>query len=253
MNYKDIEKSIIKKYRKEIWRPFIKAIKDFNLIEDNDKIAVCISGGKDSFLMAKCLEELMKHGEIKFEIVFLLMNPGYKKENLDLILKNSQILNINLNIFNTNIFDSIKKEKDLCYFCARKRRGSLYSEAKKLGCNKIALGHHFDDVVETTLMSMLYNGEFKTMKPILDSTNYKGMQLIRPLYYVKESNIIEWLKFNNLTFIDCACTVTKDKTSKRIEMKKIIKILKSYNKDADINIMNSCKNVNLDTVISIKK
>lgn len=251
--YKEIEKSIIKKFRKEIYRPFIKAINEFDLIKENDKIAICISGGKDSFLLAKCMEELQKHGKIKFDLIFLSMDPGYELKNKKLIEKNSEILNLNIHTFKSDIFEKIKNSKDICYLCARKRRGALYSEAKKLGCNKIALAHHFNDVVETILMSEIYNGEFKTMLPILKSVNYKPLKLIRPLYYVKEKDIISWVEYNNLKFLDCACTVTKKKLGKRLAMKELINVLKEYNKDADINILNSTKNVNTKTIISIKK
>lgn len=231
----------------------MESIKEYNLISDGDKIAVCISGGKDSFLLAKCLEELKKHGKIKFNIVYLLMNPGYKDKYLKRIYENADKLNINLTIFKNNIFDLAKGNKNMCYLCARKRRGALYSEAQKLGCNKIALGHHFNDVIETILMSMIYNGCFKTMKPILNSTNYKEMKLIRPLYYVKEENIIEWADYNKLKFIGCSCEVVKNKSNKRYDMKELIKILNTYYKGADINILNSTKNVNLNTLVSISK
>ena len=245
-----IENSIIKKYRKEIWHNFVKAIQEFDLIEDGDKIAVCISGGKDSFLLAKCMEELQKHGKINFDLCYILMNPGYSEKHLDLIHQNASKLNLNLHIFNSNIFEQIEDEKDICYLCARKRRGALYSEAKRFGCNKIALGHHFDDVVETILLSMIYNGEFKTMMPILSSVNFKPIKLIRPLYYVREKDIISWVNYNNLSFIDCACKVTEKKLGKRSEVKKLIQNLNKLYKGADINIMNSTKNVNLNAIIS---
>lgn len=248
-----VQNSIIKKFRKPIWREFIKAIDEFNLINDGDKIAVCISGGKDSFLLAKCMEELRVHGKKKFDIVYLLMNPGYKDIYLNKIYEIREKLGIDLTIFKTDIFDQSKGNKNTCYLCARKRRGALYSEAKKHGCNKIALGHHFNDVVETILMSMIYNGEFKTMKPILDSTNYKGMKLIRPLYYVKELDIIEWTKYNNLEFIGCSCEVVEQRNSKRYEMKELVSHLNKYYRGADINILNSTKNVNLNTLISYKE
>ena len=251
-NLLDIEKSIIKKFRKEIWRPFTKAVDEYNLIEENDKIAICISGGKDSFLLAKCFEEIKKHGKIHFDIEFILMNPGYNKKNMDLILKNAKTLNINLNIFESNIFENIESADNACYLCARKRRGALYDKAKSLGCNKIALGHHFDDVIETILMSQIYNGEFKTMLPILKSTNFENMYLIRPLYYVREKDIIAWTKYNNLKFIDCACKVTRKKTSKRLVMKELIKYLNTIYRGADQNIMNSTKDVNLSTIISYR-
>lgn len=249
---KEIERSIIKRFRKEIFRPFVKAINEFNLIEENDKIAVCISGGKDSFLLAKCLEELKRHGKIHFDLEFILMDPGYHKEDLNLIKENAKKLNLNIKYFDYDIFDQIKNAPSPCYLCARKRRGALYNKAQELGCNKIALGHHFDDVVETILMSMIFNGEFKTMMPILDSTNFKGMKLIRPLYFVKECDIISFTKFNKLEFINCACDVTRKSTGMRKEMKNLINDLKTYYEKADINIMNSTFNVNLNTIISYK-
>lgn len=250
MELLDIERSIIKRFRKEIYSPFIKAIKEFNLIEENDKIAICISGGKDSFLLAKCMEELSRHGNIHFDLVYILMDPGYKKEHLDLIKKNAKILNLNLNIFKYNIFDEIKSSSNPCYLCARKRRGALYNKAQELGCNKIALGHHFDDVIETVLMSLIYNGEFKTMMPKLKSTNFTNMYLIRPLYFVREEDIKRFTRYNNLTFIDCACEVTKKDLGSRLKMKELINTLNTYYRGADKNIMNSTYNVNLNTIIS---
>lgn len=247
---KEIERSIIKRFRKEIFRPFVRAINEFNLIEENDKIAVCISGGKDSFLLAKCLEELRRHGKIHFDLEFILMDPGYHEEDMNLIKENARKLNLDIKYFDYNIFDQIKNAPSPCYLCARKRRGALYNKAQELGCNKIALGHHFDDVVETILMSMIFNGEFKTMMPILDSTNFEGMKLIRPLYYVRESDIISFTKYNNLNFINCACDVTRKSSGKRKEMKNLINNLKTYYEKADINIMNSTYNVNLNTIIS---
>ncbi|MEG1015959.1 MAG: ATP-binding protein [Bacilli bacterium] len=235
----NIETSITKEYRKTIFKPFIRAINDFSLIEENDKIAVCISGGKDSFLMSKCLEELKRHNKVNFELVNILMDPGYDDKHLKDIQEVSSKLNIKLHIFKSNIFNEIAESNNKCYLCARKRRGYLYNEALKLGCNKIALGHHFYDVIETFLLSLIFNGKQDIMKPILDSTNYKGMKLIRPLYYVREENIISWAKTNNLKFIDCACTVTKNSTSKRIEMRQLIKYINTINKDGDKNILNS--------------
>lgn len=247
---KEIERSIIKRFRKEIWRVFVKAVNEFDLVKDGDKIAVCISGGKDSFLLAKCMEELKRHGKIKFDLEFILMNPGYDSEHLELIKKNASILNLDIHYFDYDIFDMIKDASSPCYLCARKRRGALYAEAKSLGCNKIALGHHFDDAIETILMSMIFNGEFKTMMPKLKSTNFFGMELIRPLYFVREKDIISFVRYNKLEFIDCACFVTKKNEGKRQEMKELIKTLNSYYKDADKNIMNSTYNVNLNTIIS---
>lgn len=250
----DVEKSIIKKFRKEIWIKFIDAVKEFDLINENDKIAICISGGKDSFLLAKCMQEIKKHGKIKFDLVFLCMDPGYNKKHLSKIVQNAENLNIDLHIFKSDIFKVIEKQTTSpCYLCARMRRGYLYNEAQKLGCNKIALGHHFDDIVETILMSTFYASDYKTMLPKLKSTNYKNMFLIRPLYYVKEENIIKWVKYNKLEFINCACSLTKKEnllvSSKREEIKKIIKKLKTNIPDVDKNIMKSTFNVNLDTII----
>jgi len=252
---KDIEKSIIKKFRKEIYSRFVRAVKDFELIKENDHIAVCVSGGKDSFLLAKCMQELKRHNKFNFNLTFLVMNPGYNKENLDKIKENANILNIPIQIFDTNIFEVTKESsgKSPCYLCARMRRGSLYSKAKELGCNKIALGHHFNDVIETILLNQLYNGTFSGMLPILDSDNFEGMQLIRPLYYVKEKDIISWVKNSELTFLDCACTVTKKNTGKRKEIKELIELLLKDNENADINIFNSMFNVNTNTTRSINK
>ena len=209
--YKEIERSIIKKYRKEIWAKFVKAVKDYKLINENDKVMVCISGGKDSFLLAKCVQELQKHGAIPFEVCYVCMNPGYNEVNKEKILENAKILNINLEMFDSDIFDVANSlnEKSPCYMCARMRRGHLYNKAKELGCNKIALGHHFDDVIETTLLSMFYGSEVKTMLPKLHSENFQGLELIRPLYLVKEYSIISWAKYNNLEFINCACKFTE--------------------------------------------
>ena len=251
----DIQKSIIKKFRKEIWSKFIKAIKDFGLICEGDNIAVCISGGKDSFLLAKCMQEIKKHGKIDFDVKFICMNPGYNEENLNMIKENANKLNIDLNIFESPIFDIVdKQEKSPCYLCARMRRGYLYNKAKELGCNKIALGHHFDDVVETILLSTFYASDYKTMLPILNSTNFEGMKLIRPLYYVKENDIIRWVNYNNLKFINCACKFTEknndvNNNSKRKEIKEFLKELRKVNPNIDNNIMKSTFNVNLNTII----
>ena len=252
---KEIEKSIIKKYRKEIYSRFVRAIKDFELVKENDNIAVCISGGKDSFLLAKCMQELKRHNKFNFDLTFIVMNPGYNEENLDKIKENANFLNIPIQIFDTNIFEVTQESlgKSPCYLCARMRRGSLYSKAKELGCNKIALGHHFNDVIETILLNQLYNGTFSGMLPILDSDNFEGMQLIRPLYYVKEKDIISWTKNSELTFLDCACTVTKKNTGKRKEIKKLVETLLKDNENADINIFNSMFNVNINTTKYISK
>ncbi len=259
--YKEIERSIIKKYRKDIWSKFIKAVADYELISENDKIMVCISGGKDSFLLAKCIEELIKHGKFKFEARYVCMNPGYNEVNKELILENAKKLNVNLEMFETNIFDTVASltEGSPCYLCARMRRGNLYSKAKELGCNKIALGHHFDDVIETTLLSMFYGSEIKTMMPKLPSDNFPGLELIRPMYLIKEDDVKAWAKFNNLTFINCACRFTEncsindDGTSKRLEMKKLVKKLRETNPNVDYNIFKSLDNVNLNCVLGTKK
>ena len=253
----EIEKSIIKKYRKVIWRPFTKAIKDYELIKENDKIAVCISGGKDSFLLAKCLEEIKKHGKVKFDLVYIVMNPGYNEINKEKIIENAKTLGIDINMFNSSIFDVVDTyaEKSPCYLCARMRRGFLYARAQELGCNKIALGHHFDDVIETIMLSILYGGEYKSMMPKLKSTNFPGLELIRPLYLVREKDIISWAKSNELEFINCACKFTsKDshKDSKRLEIKNLIKELEKTNKNVCYNIFKSSENVNINTVIGTK-
>lgn len=252
---KEIEKSIIKKYRKEIYSRFTRAIKDFNLIEENDTIAVCISGGKDSFLLAKCMQEIKKHSKINFNLIYLVMNPGYSQNNLEKIKENATFLNIPIKVFDTNIFEvsNSSEGKNPCFLCARMRRGALYSKAKELGCNKIALGHHFNDVIETILLNMLYNGSFSGMLPILNSDNYKDMKLIRPLYYVKEKDIKSWVKNSELSFLDCACSITKKNIGKRQEIKQLIEKLLEDNKNADINIFNSMFNVNENTTMSIQK
>lgn len=259
--YKDIERTIIKKYRKEIWSKFVKAVQDYELINENDNIMVCISGGKDSFLLAKCVQELERHGKVKFKARYVVMDPGYNQYNRDFIIDNAKTLNVPIEIFESDIFDVVANidSKSPCYMCARMRRGYLYNKAQELGCNKIALGHHFDDVIETTLLSMIYGSEIKTMMPKLHSDNYEGIELIRPLYLVKEEAIIAWKKFNELTFINCACRFTEgcslinDGTSKRKEMKELIKNLRKANKNADYNIFKSLDNVNLNCVLGTKK
>jgi len=258
--YREIEKSIIKKFRKEIWSKFIKAIKDYQLISENDKIMVCISGGKDSFLLAKCIQELVRHGQFKFTAEYVVMNPGYKEENLSKIKENAKIMNIPIKIFNTNIFEVSNKlnQENPCYMCARMRRGHLYNKAQELGCNKIALGHHFNDVIETTLLSMFYSSEIKTMLPKLHSDNFKGIDLIRPLYLVKEHDIISFTKYNNLNFLNCACSFTEridtnSELSKRKEIKILINELMKNNKDIDHNIFKSLDNINLNCVLGYKK
>ena len=259
--YKEIERSIIKKYRKEIWAKFVKAVKDYKLINENDKVMVCISGGKDSFLLAKCVQELQKHGDVPFEVCYVCMNAGYNEVNKEKILENAKILNINLDMFDSDIFEVANSlnEKSPCYMCARMRRGHLYNKAKELGCNKIALGHHFDDVIETTLLSMFYGSEVKTMLPKLHSENFENLELIRPLYLVKEYSIISWAKYNNLEFINCACKFTErvnnsdESVSKRKEMKELIKHLRELNPDIDYNIFKSLDNINLNCVLGTKK
>ena len=259
--YKEIERSIIKRFRKEIWAKFVKAVKDYRLINEGDKVMVCISGGKDSFLLAKCVEELKRHGGVNFDVCYVCMNPGYNEINKQMILKNANLLNINLEMFDSDIFEvaNTLNEKSPCYMCARMRRGHLYNKAKELGCNKIALGHHFDDVIETTLLSMFYGSEVKTMLPKLHSENFEGVELIRPLYLVKEANVLAWCKYNNLTFINCACKFTDkvsksdEHISKRKEMKELIKKLREMNPDIDYNIFKSMDNVNLNCVLGTRK
>lgn len=259
--YKEIERSIIKKYRKEIWSKFVKAVQEYELIKENDNIMVCISGGKDSFLLAKCIQELQRHGKVKFNAHYVVMDPGYNEYNLDFIIDNSKILNVPIEIFKSDIFDVVSRvdSKSPCYLCARMRRGYLYNKAKELGCNKIALGHHFDDVIETTLLSMFYGSEIKTMMPKLHSDNFEGIELIRPLYLVKEDSIISWRKCNELTFINCACRFTEgcslinDGTSKRKEIKELIKNLRKVNNNVDHNIFKALDNINLNCVLGYKK
>ena len=259
--FKEIERTIIKNYRKKIWQKFIRGINEFDMIQQGDKIAVCISGGKDSMLLAKCFQELKRHGKIDFELVFLVMDPGYSKKNMKKIIDNSELLNIPITVFETQIFESVDKIDDHpCYVCARMRRGYLYKKAQSLGCNKIALGHHFDDVIETVLMGMLYGAQFQTMMPKLHSTFHEGMELIRPLYYVKEADIISWQNKNGLEFIKCACKITEKNErsidefgSKRDEIKQLITELRKKYKNIDMNIMRSTQNVNLNTLISYTK
>ena len=258
--YQEVERSIIKKFRKEIWSNFVKSVIDYELIKENDNIMVCISGGKDSFLLAKCIQELMRHGKVKFNAHFISMNPGYNQENLNQIMENARILNIPLEIFDTDIFAVATKlnSENPCYMCARMRRGYLYSKAKELGCNKIALGHHFDDVIETTLLSMFYGAEIKTMMPKLHSDNFSGLELIRPLYLVKEEAINAWKKFNDLKFLNCACKFTEkleldSSISKRNEMKNLIKHLRNERKNIDNNIFTALNNINMNCVLGYKK
>ena len=259
----DVEESLRKRFRKSIWCKFTKAVKEYELVKEGDKIAVCISGGKDSMLMAKLFQELKLHNKVSFELTFLVMNPGYSPENLEIIKKNAKKLHIPITIFETDIFDSVYNvEKSPCYLCARMRRGHLYNKAKELGCNKIALGHHYDDVIETILMGMLYGAQVQTMMPKLHSTNFEGMELIRPLYLVREDSIKEWRDYNHLGFIQCACRFTDTCTtcnsdgsnkSKRQEIKQLIKEMKETNPFVEGNIFRSVENVNLSTVIAYKQ
>lgn len=260
--YEEIEKTITKRFRKEIWKKFIKGITEYEMIKEGDKIAICMSGGKDSMLMAKCFQELKKHRKMNFEIKFIVMNPGYNEKNKQKIIENSNILNIPIIMFETDIFNRVVNiENNPCYICARMRRGYLYEKAKELGCNKIALGHHFNDVIETILMGMFYGSQMQTMMPKVKSTSHPGMELIRPLYFVKEDDIIAWKNKNKLDFIECACRFTEeyhanyneDGKSKREEMKQLIKNMKKNYENIDINIFNSVQNVNLDTIISYRK
>ena len=255
---REIERSIIKRYRKSIWRPFIKGIQEYELIQEGDKIAVCISGGKDSMLLAKLLQELQRHGKMHFELKFLSMNPGYSPKNKEKLLSNAELLHIPLHMFDTEIFDIVKNvEENPCYLCARMRRGHLYKNAQDLGCNKIALGHHFDDVIETILMGMMYGGQIQTMMPKLHSTNFSGMELIRPMYLIKEADIITWKNYNQLEFLQCACRFTENISksgdgvgeSKRQEMKEWIKKMRETSEVIDRNIFRSVHDVNLDTLI----
>ena len=259
---KDIERSIIKKFRKPIWRRFTKAIREYELVQDGDKIAVCISGGKDSMLMAKLFQELSRHGKKNFEVVFLVMNPGYNEINYQTIKDNAKILNVPITVFESDIFNIVaSEEQSPCYLCARMRRGYLYSKAKELGCNKIALGHHYDDVIETILMGMLYGAQVQTMMPKLHSTNFEGMELIRPLYLIREADIIHWANYNDLHFILCACRFTEhcascggtEKGSKRAEIKELIHELAQKDPVIEYNIFRSVENVNLNTVIGYKQ
>ena len=256
-----VELSIRKKFKKKIWSKFTKAVREYELVKEGDRIAVCISGGKDSMLLAKLFQELYRHGKRNFGLVFLCMNPGYNEENWRIIQENAKLLDIPLTTFETQIFDSVAEvDKNPCYLCARMRRGYLYSKAKELGCNKIALGHHFDDVIETILMGMLYSGKVETMMPKLHSQNFEGMELIRPLYLVKEEDIKAWRDYNRLQFIQCACRFTENctscggaKGSKREEMKDLVTELRKKSEFIDSNIFNSVSNVNLKTIIGYKK
>lgn len=255
-----IQRSIIKKYRKQIWSRFITALKEYDMIQENDCVAVCISGGKDSFLLAKCMQELARHSHTPFTLRFICMDPGYRPGNRELIEKNSAEMGVELDIFDTDIFNIVADAKggSPCYLCARMRRGHLYKYAKSIGCNKIALGHHFDDVVETALMSMIYGAELKSMMPKLHSTNYEGMELIRPLYMVREADILAWKRYNNLTFLQCACRMTEREAQEvhqgaRSEIKALVKQLCAKHKQSDINIFRATHSVHVDTFPGIVK
>ena len=259
--YQEIERSIITRFRKEIWSKFVKTVSDYELIQEKDKVMVCISGGKDSFLLAKCIQELIKHGKVKYEAIYVVMDPGYSKNNIEKIVDNAKLLNIPIEIFESNIFEVANhlNEKSPCYMCARMRRGYLYNYAKEHNCNKIALGHHFDDVIETTLLSIFYGSEIKTMMPKLHSDNFEGLELIRPLFLIKESSILQWVKYNELEFINCACKFTEKNskensdTSKRKEMKKLISELRKTNPSVDINIFKALDNINMNCVLGWHK
>lgn len=260
---KKAEASIQKKYHKELFSKFAKACKNYELIQEGDHIAVCISGGKDSMLMAKLFQEIQRHRQVSFELTFLVMDPGYNKANRMLIESNARQLGIPITVFESDIFDAVDTvEKSPCYLCARMRRGYLYSKAKELGCNKIALGHHFDDVIETILMGMLHGGQIQTMMPKLHSVNFEGMELIRPMYLIREEDICKWRDYNELHFLQCACHFTETcstchedgtTSSKRLETKKLIAALKKDNPFIENNIFKSVENVNLNTVIAYKK
>lgn len=258
---KEVERSINKRFHKGIWSRFTAAINDYELIQEGDRIAVCISGGKDSMLMAKLFQELKRHNKFPFEVEYIVMDPGYNRANREQIEYNAGLLNVPVTIFESNIFESVfHVEKSPCYLCARMRRGHLYNQAKMMGCNKIALGHHYDDVIETILMSMLYAGQVQTMMPKLHSTNFDGMELIRPMYLIREDEIKRWRDYNNLTFLQCACKFTencavneKENLSKRLEIKNMIREMKKINPQVESNIFKSVENVNLDTVIAYKK
>lgn len=261
-HHEEIEKSLKKKFKREIFNQFIKAIKEYDLLQEGDKVAVCISGGKDSMLMAKLFQELQKYSKFKFDLVFLVMDPGYNEINRQVIEENGKLMNIPLTIFNTEIFEIVlKAERSPCYLCAKMRRGHLYKKAQELGCNKIALGHHYDDAIETILMGMLYGAQVQTMMPKLHSKNFEGMELIRPMYLIREDDIIRWSKYNNLHFIKCACklidtcSMNDDGTggSKRMEIKRFIQQLKESNPYIESNIFKSVEKVNLSTIVSYKE
>ncbi len=258
-----IEKSIRKKFHKSLFSPFARACKEYQMIQEGDHIAVCISGGKDSMLMAKLFQEIQKHKKVNFELTFLVMDPGYIDTNRQLIEDNARVMGIPITVYESDIFNAVDTvEKNPCYLCARMRRGHLYAKAKELGCNKIALGHHYDDVIETILMGMLYGAQVQTMMPKLHSTNFEGMELIRPMYLIRQDDIIAWGKYNGLRFLQCAChftehcdTIREDGSSesKRLEIRNLIAELKKINPYVESNIFRSVENVNLATVIAYKQ
>lgn len=257
----EIERSIRKKFHKRIWTEFVRGINQYELIKEGDKIACCISGGKDSMLMAKLFQELKRHNKFQFDVEYIVMNPGYHQRNMELIRHNARLLGIPIRVFQTDIFESVSEvAQSPCYLCARMRRGHLYAKAKELGCNKIALGHHYDDVIETILMGMLYGGQIQTMMPKLHSTNFEGMELIRPMYLIKEKDILHWRHYHGLQFLQCACLLTEKlanpddpMTSKRAEMKELIQYFRTVSPFIESNIFRSVENVNLNTVIAYKK
>ena len=261
--YQEVERALTKEYRKKIWRPFLSALKDYRLVNDGDRIAVCISGGKDSMLLAKCMQELKRHSPTDFTLTFLCMDPGYAPRNRQKIVENAEKLNIPIEFFETDIFSSVAAmDGSPCYMCAKMRRGYLYREAQRRGCNKIALGHHYDDVVETILMSMIYGAQMQSMMPKLHSIHFDRMEVIRPMYLIREADIIHWRDYNDLHFIQCACRFTDTCTtcrpdgtcvSKRMEVKKMIAEMKKTNPYVEGNIFRSMENVNLDTVIGYKQ
>lgn len=255
-----IERSIIKKYRKELWRPFILGVKRYELVQEGDRIAVCISGGKDSMLLAKLMQELQRHSLVKFELVYLVMDPGYNPENRKRIEENAALLGIPVTIFESDVFEAaLCAERNPCYLCARMRRGCLYGKARELGCNKIALGHHFNDVIETTMLGLFYGAQLQAMLPKLHAKNFPGMELIRPMYCVHEENIIAWARYNGLTFIQCACRLTKAiaagddaVASKRQEIKLLLRELRKDNPDIEKSIFRAIHKCSLDTMVGFK-
>lgn len=252
----DIEKSLTTTYKKDLFRPFVKAISEFELVEPGDKIAIAISGGKDSLILAKLFQELKRHNKFPFELVFLSMDPGFRDINRELLINNCRYLNIPLTIKDSDIFQVVQKiaKENPCYMCARMRRGFLYQQAKDLGCNKLALGHHFDDVIETTLLNVFYNGQFKTMVPKIEAENFSDMELIRPMIYIKEKDIIRWIKRSGIQAMNCGCTVVAEKTSsKRREIKELIDQMREHNPNVDLHIFNSATQVNFEAIYGYQK